>query len=49
LTVKSDYDAGKKDMINQLVTTGEYNFPEEIIIEGGTKKVVDTLIQFLQD
>ena len=49
LTVKSDYEAGKKDLIEQLVRNGEYNFPEVDNIEGGTKRVVSTLIKFIQE
>ena len=50
LTVKSDCEAGKKDLIAQLVKTGEYKFSKNIVeSEGGTKRVVDTLIKFLQD
>lgn len=49
LTVKSDYEAGKKDLIEQLIRTGGYNFPETNHIEGGTKRVVSTLIKFIQE
>lgn len=49
LTVKSDYEAGKKDLIDQLTKTGEYHFNGTSAIEGGTKRVVSTLIKFLQD
>jgi len=48
LTVKSDFTEGKKDLINQLVSTGKYEYPHHTKIEGGTKKVVSTLIEYSQ-
>ena len=48
LTVKSDCEEGKSDLISQLIRTGEYTLPPSINTKGGTKKVVDTLINFLQ-
>lgn len=49
LTVKSDYSAGKQDLIKQLIEKGEYNFPDDVRMEGGTKKVVTTYAKFLKD
>jgi len=49
LTVNSDYTEGKPDKMKQLIETGKYHFPENIRIEGGTKKVVSLLAKFLQD
>lgn len=49
LTVKSDFEAGKKDLIEQLTRTGEYHFPDDIKIEGGTKTVASILIKFLKN
>lgn len=36
-------------MIKQLIETGKYDFPKDVKIEGGTKKVVKTLIEYIQD
>jgi len=49
LSVKSDWTAGKKDLIRQLVTTGEYNLPENRTIKSRTKEVVDVQISFLKE
>jgi DNA-directed RNA polymerase beta subunit len=49
MTVKSDYVDGKEDLILQLVEKGEYNIGEIEKDISGTKKVVNTLIKFLND
>lgn len=49
LSVKSDYQDAKSDLIRQLISTGQYVFPEKEFKEsGGTKKVVEKLIQFMR-
>ena len=50
LTIKSDHVDQKKDFLKQIIQTGEFNMSnvgDEKI--GETKKVVDTLIKFLND
>jgi len=49
LTVKSDWTAGKKDLIRQLVLDGEYNLPENRSIKSRTKEVVDIQLEFLKE
>jgi len=49
LTVKSDWIAGKKDLIRQLVLDGEYNLPENRSIKSRTKEVVDIQLEFLKE
>ena len=49
LSVKSDWTAGKKDLIRQLVVDGKYDLPENRTIKSRTKQVVDAQIQFLKD
>lgn len=48
-TVKSDCLKEKSNLIEQLITDGKYNMSKNIGIEGGTRKVVQTLVKFLQD
>ncbi len=47
-TVKSDWNAGKKDLIKQVIKTGEYHFPDDVQISSRTKDVVMTIIDFLK-
>lgn len=49
LSVKSDWTAGKKDLIRQLVMDGEYHLPENRTIKSRTKEVVDISLQFLKE
>ena len=49
MTVKSDCKEEKKNMAKQIATTGEYNMNNIDISSGQTKKIVDTLINFLKD
>lgn len=52
LSVKSDWEEGKKDLIHQLITSGEYHLPEERedkIIKSRTKEVVDIQLKFLKE
>ncbi len=49
MTVKSDWIQGKRDLVKQMVTRGEYDFPEDIKITSQTKNVVNTTIDFLKD
>ena len=48
-TVKSDCLKEKSNLIEQLITNGEYKINKNIGIEGGTRKVVQTLVKFLKD
>lgn len=47
MTVKSDYTKGKQDMIKQLIETGEYDLKSNMSVQGGTKKVINTFLDFL--
>lgn len=49
LSVKSDWSAGKKDLIRQLVIDGKYNLPENRTIKSRTKEVVDLQLMFLKE
>ena len=49
LSVKSDWTAGKKDLIRQLVVEGKYDLPENRPIKSRTKEVVDQSLKFLKD
>jgi len=49
LSVKSDWTAGKKDLLRQLITDGKYNLPENRTIKSRTKEVVDQQIMFLKE
>jgi hypothetical protein len=49
LTIKSDYVDQKKDFLKDIILNGEFNMDNDIIVQGETKKVVDTLIKFLND
>jgi len=48
ITVKSDWEEEKQNMLLQLIEEGEYNMNDEKV-NGGTKRVVNTLIEFLND
>jgi len=48
LSVKSDWTAGKKDLVRQLIVNGKYDLPENRPIKSRTKEVVDIQIQFLK-
>jgi DNA-directed RNA polymerase beta subunit len=49
LTVKSDWTAGKKDLVRQLIVDGRYNLPEHRSIKSRTKEVVDIQLKFLKE
>jgi len=50
LTVKSDCVEEKSELLNQLIEKGEYHIKSsDSQIEGGTKKVVQTFMNFLND
>lgn len=49
LSVKSDWTAGKKDLVRQLVVDGKYNLPENRTIKSRTKEVVDLSLNFLKE
>jgi DNA-directed RNA polymerase beta subunit len=49
LTVKSDQLDAKRDLIMQLMKTGNYRMRDEYGASGRTKKVVDTLLHFLRE
>jgi DNA-directed RNA polymerase beta subunit len=49
LSVKSDWTAGKKDLIRQLIVDGKYDLPENRPIKSRTKEVVDQQLKFLKD
>ena len=49
LTIKSDHVDEKRKMLKDLINTGEYHIDTESEFQGETKKVVNTLIQFLKD
>jgi len=48
ITVKSDCEEEKQNMLLQLIENGEYNMGHNQF-NGGTKRVVNTLIEFLND
>ena len=48
LSVKSDWTAGKKDLVRQLIVDGKYDLPENRPIKSRTKEVVDIQLQFLK-
>jgi len=48
-TVKSDCIDEKSQLIEQLMEKGEYHMNKNTKVEGGTKKVVQTMIEFLND
>lgn len=48
LTVKSDCEEEKKNMLHQLIEDGKYHLPTERF-SGGTKRVINTLMEFLND
>lgn len=49
LTVKSDFTTDKRNLIEQIITTGEYNIPKNIETIGRTRKVVSTILNFLKE
>ena len=49
LSVKSDWSAGKNDLIKQLISTGEYHLPDDRNIQSRTKDVVSIQLQFLKE
>jgi len=49
LSVKSDWTAGKKDLIRQLVVDGKYELPENRTIKSRTREVVDLSLKFLKE
>jgi len=49
LSVKSDWVAGKKDLLRQIVLSGEYCLPENRTIRSRTKEVVDICLNFLKE
>lgn len=49
LTIKSDLADEKKDMIKDIISTGEFHLNTTNNFQGETKKVVDTLIKFIND
>jgi len=49
LSVKSDWTAGKKDLLRQLISDGKYNLPENRTIKSRTKEVVDLCLNFLKE
>ena len=48
LTVKSDCEEEKREMLSQLIENGGYNI-SDAVFKGGTKRVVNTLMEFLKD
>lgn len=49
MSVKSDWVHGKKDLVKQFITSGEYKFPDDIEVTSQTRNVVNILIDFLKD
>ncbi|HOD62374.1 MAG TPA: hypothetical protein PKG96_09785, partial [Bacilli bacterium] len=49
LSVKSDWSAGKKDLLRQLVTDCQYKLPENRTIKSRTREVVDLQLQYLKE
>ena len=49
MTVKSDWEEGKHELLYQLVKTGEYVLPPKENIEGNTKKIINVLMDFLKN
>jgi DNA-directed RNA polymerase beta subunit len=49
ITVKSDWNEGKRDLVKQIISSGKYNFPDDISLSSRTKDVVETIIEFLKD
>ncbi|MFW6247037.1 MAG: hypothetical protein ACOC22_02580 [bacterium] len=50
ITVKSDCEDEKKKLIEEIIRSGKYELKETgLTNKGGTKKVVSTLIKFLQE
>lgn len=48
MSVKSDWSAGKEDLLRQLILNGEYHLPNDREIKSRTKTVVDIQLQFLK-
>ena len=49
LSVKSDWSGGKRDLICQLVESGEYHLPKDREIRSRTREVVEIQLQFLKE
>lgn len=49
LTVKSDHGDEKRNLLKQVVETGEYNMTDQLESVGRTKKVVSTILNFLKE
>jgi hypothetical protein len=49
LSVKSDWSAGKKDLLRQLIMDGQYKLPENRTIKSRTREVVDLQLQYLKE
>jgi hypothetical protein len=49
LSVKSDWSAGKKDLLRQLISDGEYKLPENRTIKSRTREVVDLQLAYLKE
>jgi DNA-directed RNA polymerase beta subunit len=49
LTVKSDHGDEKRNLLKQVVETGEYNMTDKLESVGRTKKVVSTILNFLKE
>jgi len=49
LSVKSDWSAGKKDLLRQLISDCEYKLPENRTIKSRTREVVDLYLQYLKE
>jgi DNA-directed RNA polymerase subunit beta len=48
LTVKSDHNTEKRDLVDQIVRTGDYEL-NKIENIGRTRKIVSTILQFLKE
>ncbi len=49
LTVKSDWNQGKKQLVREMIKNGKYNFPKDVEISSRSKNVVSSIIKFLKD
>jgi DNA-directed RNA polymerase beta subunit len=49
LSVKSDWQSGKDDLLRQLIKEGEYHLPQDREVKSRTKQVVDVQLQFLKE
>ncbi len=48
-TVKSDHNDEKKNLIKQVIESGDYDLPENLKNSGRTKKIVSTILKFLKE